>query len=313
MEHGTKGALATAAILACCAWPLPAGAQLRVVTTTTDLADLAKTIGGSRVQVESICKGPQDPHYVQARPSYMVALSRAELVIAVGLELELGWLPSLLQGARNPDIQPGREGYLDASTAIRPIEVPRGAIDRSRGDVHALGNPHYWLDPERARPVAAAIARRLGKLDPEGAATFGSNLRAFEQRTDAALARWRSALAPYRGTKIVSYHRTFNYFFERFGLQPVGYIEERPGIPPSPSHVARLIASMKAASVRVIFHESYFDRAASDAIARRTGARVLVLPTSVGGAAQASSYERLIDLLVARFVAAMQGKKEPPS
>jgi zinc/manganese transport system substrate-binding protein len=303
---------ALVAFALCTAAPLAAHAELRVVTTTTDLADLARTIGGSRVAVESICKGNQDPHYVQARPSYMVTLSRADLVISVGLELELGWLPALLQGARNPDIQPGRDGHLDASTAITAIDRPQGALDRSQGDVHALGNPHYWLDPERAKAVAGAIAGRLGKLDAKGAPSFAANLASFEQRLAAATARWTAALAPYRGAKVVSYHRTFDYFLQRFGLQALGYIEDRPGIPPSPAHVAGLIERMKAARVRAIFHESYFDRATSDAIAGRTGARVLVLPTSVGGTAQASSYERLLDQLVARFVAAMREKGPAP-
>jgi len=289
-----------------------ARADLHVVTTTTDLADLAAAVGGARVKVESLCKGNQDPHYVQARPSYMVTLSRADLVIAAGLELEIGWLPALLQGARNPEVLPGHAGYLDASSAITAIDVPRGAIDRSRGDVHALGNPHYWLDPQRARRVAAAIARRLGELDPSGRQSFDRNLRAVQQRLDAALQRWTAALEPHRGAKVVSYHRTFDYFFERFGLQPLGYIEDRPGIPPAPAHVAQLIAAMRAAGVRVIFHESYFDRATSDVIAKRTGARVLVLPTSVGGAGQASSYERLIDLLVTSLVSAMREPEPAP-
>jgi zinc/manganese transport system substrate-binding protein len=292
--------------------PLTARAELRVVTTTSDLADLARQVGGARVTVESLCKGNQDPHYVQARPSYMVTLSRADLVIAAGLELEVGWLPALLQGARNPDVMPGGPGYLDAGRAITPIDVPRGAIDRSQGDVHALGNPHYWLDPERAKSVAAAITRKLGELDPSGRASFDGNLKALQQRLDAALQRWTATLKPHRGAKVVSYHRTFDYFFARFGLQALGYIEDRPGIPPAPAHVAQLIAAMRAAGVRVIFHESYFDRATSDVIAKRTGARVLVLPTSVGGAEKASSYERLIDLLVTSFVSAMRAPGPAP-
>jgi zinc/manganese transport system substrate-binding protein len=286
---------------------VPARAALRVVTTTTDLGDLTRAVGGDRVQVETLCQGTQDPHYVQARPSYMVTLSRADLLIAVGLELEVGWLPLLIQGARNPSINPGSAGYLEGASAVTPIEVPVGPIDRSHGDIHPHGNPHYWLDPDNGRRVAAAIAARLAQLDPDNAAYFEANLEAFEARMDAASARWDAAMAPYRGTPIASYHRTFNYFLERYGLVGVGYLEERPGIPPAPAHLAGLIRRMQAEDVRLIFHESFFDAATSEMVARRSGARVLPLPTSVGGAPGVDSYERLFDHLVESFVAAMIG------
>ncbi len=281
-----------------------ADATVHVVATTTDLGDIARTIGGSRVRVETICKGAQDPHYVQARPSYMVKLSRADLLVSVGLELEVGWLPLLVQGSRNPDINPGRSGYLDASTAIIPIDLPQGQIDRSHGDVHPFGNPHYWLDPENAKSIAGVIADRLSSLDPEGAHSYRQNLQAFGERMDKSLGEWAEMMAPYRGTKVVSYHRTFNYFLSRFGLVAVGFIEERPGIPPAAAHLARLIQRMQSDSVHVIFHEPYFSRATSDLVGRRTGARVLVLPTSVGGTSSVESYDQLIDHLVRSFVAA---------
>lgn len=282
-----------------------ASAQLRVVTTTTDLGDLARTIGGSRVTVETICQGKQDPHHVQARPSYMVTLSRADLLVAAGLDLEAAWLPALVRGARNPEIAPGSPGYFDASSAITPIDVP-ASVDRSQGDVHPNGNPHYWLDPERVKHVVRALAARLSQLDPEGSAQYQKKSTELMQRLDAAIARWQKALAPYRGMKLVSYHKTFDYFLQRFGLLAIGYVEERPGIPPSPAHLSRLITAMRSQGVTLLLHEALFERGASDIVASRSDARVLVLPTSVGGDAAATSYERLIDSIVRAVAAELQ-------
>jgi zinc/manganese transport system substrate-binding protein len=316
MENGSSnmkprtslGALTLLCVLCAAA---PAWAELRIVTTTADLASMARAIGRDRVVVDSICHGRQDPHFVQARPSYMVTLSRADLLISVGLELEAGWLPALLQGARNPAVNPGRRGHLEAASVITPIDVPRGPVDRSRGDIHPLGNPHFWLDPQNAKRVAQAIGERMIALDPENAGFFRENLGSWTARIDRGLARWTRAMSPYRGTQIASYHATFNYFHARFGLQGIGYLEDRPGIPPAPAHLMDLIRLMRASHVRVIFHETYYDRATSDLVATRTGAKVLVLPTSVGGAAGASNYDRLIDLIVSQFVAAMSGQASP--
>lgn len=299
------GALVSLAHLA----PASAHASTNVVTTTEDLASIVREVGGNRVQVESICRGNEDPHVLQARPSYMVKLNRADLLIAVGLELEVGWLPALIQGARNPKINPGNPGYLDASSAIRPIGIATGPIDRSQGDVHPLGNPHYWLDPANAKPLAKRIASALAAVDPSGASTYEKNRQAFDQRIDSAMQRWTSAMAPFRGARIVSYHSTFDYFFHRFGLQSVGTVEARPGIPPSASHVAQLIARMQRDKVRVIFHETFVQRATSDLVARKAGAKVLVLPTSVGGAQGVQRYEQLIDHLVRNTVAALQAAR----
>ena len=292
------------------AWSTPALAELRVVTTTTDLGSLARAIGGDRVHVDSICHGPQDPHFVQARPSYMVTLSRADLLLAVGLELEIGWLPALIQGARNPDINPGHRGYLEASGAVTPIDVPTGPVDRSRGDIHPLGNPHFWLDPQNAKLAARAIADRMAQLDADNATFYRDNLRNWTARIDRGIARWTKAMQPYRGAKIASYHATFNYFHRRFGLSPVGYLEERPGIPPAPAHVVEIIRVMRAAHARVIFHENYYDRATSDLVASRTGAQVLVLPTSVGGVPGVGNYDQLIDYLVNKFVTALSAQAQ---
>jgi zinc/manganese transport system substrate-binding protein len=284
----------------------PSFAELRVVTTTTDLAYFAQTVGGDKIHVDSICKGSQDPHFVQARPSYMVTLSRADLVVAVGLELEVGWLPSLIQGARNPAINPGRPGYLEAATAIKPIDVPAGGVDRSRGDIHPFGNPHFWLDPLNAKLAARAIAERLAQLDGTNAKLYRDNATAFEARIDKKLSGWQATMAPFKGTKIASYHATFNYFHRRFGLDSIGYLEDRPGIPPSPAHLVDLIRQMREQKVPVVFHEEFYDHSTSDMVGQRAGAHVLVLPTSVGGATGVDTYEQLIDYLIAHFVSTMK-------
>lgn len=285
--------------------PQVALAELRVVTTTTDLGYFVNTIGGQRVHVDTICQGTQDPHFVQARPSYMVTLSRADLLVAVGLELEIGWLPSLIQGARNPTINPGHPGYFEASSAIRPIDVPQGAVDRSRGDIHPFGNPHFWLDPLNAKLAAHAIAERMAALDTGNAEFFRANVHAFEGRIDKKMQQWAERMAPFNGTKIASYHATFNYFHGRFGLNGIGYLEDRPGIPPSPAHLVDLIRKMREQHVPVIFHESFYDHSTSDMVGERTGAKVLILPTSVGGSGTAT-YEQLIDTLIDRFVKALR-------
>lgn len=282
-----------------------ASAQTRVVTTTTDLGWIVRVIGGDRVHVDTICQGNQDPHFLGARPSYMVTLSRADLVVAVGLELEIGWLPLLIQGARNPDINPGKPGYLEAATAIQPIDVPRGTVDRSQGDLHANGNPHFWLDPLNIKLVGRALAARLTQLDPAGAATFRANLESLNGRIDRRMQRWQAALAPYRGAKLATYHATFNYFARRFGLVQVGYLEDRPGIPPSPAHLAEVARAMRAANARVILHENFYDASTSNIVAARANAQVLVLPVSIGGAPGISGYEQLLDLLVERLVQAL--------
>jgi zinc/manganese transport system substrate-binding protein len=302
----TRFVVAFAVLLAGMLLASTASAELRVVTTTTDLGYFAGTIGGDRVKVDTICQGTQDPHFVQARPSYMVTLSRADLVIAVGLELEVGWLPSLIQGARNPAINPGKPGYFEASSAIRPIDVPEGPVNRAHGDVHPTGNPHFWLDPLNAKLAARAIAERMAALDGKNAEFFRANAKSFEARIDKKMAEWTAKMAPFKNTKIASYHATFNYFHKRFGLVGIGYLEDRPGIPPSPAHLVELIRRMKADKVPVVFHESLYDRKTSDMVASKAGARVLVLATSVGGTKNARTYEELVDAIVGAFVSAVK-------
>jgi zinc/manganese transport system substrate-binding protein len=292
------------ALIAAVAW-LGAGeaqAKTRVVAATEDLASLAREIGGDKIDVDSIARGYQDPHFVEPKPSFILKLNNADLLIVVGRELEIGWLPPLIQQSRNAKIQPGAGGYLDASLTAKILEIPTGQVTRAMGDVHPQGNPHYWLDPENGRRVAQAIARKLSQLQPSDAAAFSARLADFERRLTEAEQRWDAAMAPLKGLKIVTYHRSWPNFADRFGLDVIGYVEPRPGIPPSPSHTLELIAEMKRQQVKLIFVEPYFDLKTPNAIARDTGARVLVMAPSVGGEKGIADYFMLfdydIDLLV---------------
>jgi zinc/manganese transport system substrate-binding protein len=277
--------------------PAIAAAQgkLNVMATTEDLASIAREVGGDKVNVESIAKGYQDPHFVEAKPSFILKLQKADLLIAVGRELEIGWLPPLVQQSRNGKIQPGAQGYLDASLEALILEVPTGQITRAMGDVHPLGNPHYWMDPENGKRVAKEIADKLGQLRPNDKAFYDQRLADFTARLDAAEKRWLAMMAPYKGTKVVTYHRSFPNFAERFGLDIVGYVEPRPGIPPTPQHTLDLMNEMKRQNVKLVLVEPYFDLKTPNAIGRETGAKVLVMPPSVGGVKEVGDYFKLFD------------------
>jgi ABC-type Zn uptake system ZnuABC Zn-binding protein ZnuA len=285
---------------------------VNVVTTTEDLAAITRDIGGNRVTVESIARGYQDPHFVEAKPSFILKLQRADLLVVVGRELEVGWLPPLIQQSRNAKVQPGARGYLDVSSQARILDIPQGQITRAMGDVHPLGNPHYWLDPRNGTVIAQEIAGALSELRPNDRAFFEQRLRAFTSRVTEAETRWTAMMAPYTGTKVVTYHRSFTNFAERFGLDVIGYIEPRPGIPPSPQHTLDLINEMRRQNVRLILVEPYFNLKTPDAVARATSAEVLVLPPSVGGVKEATDYVALFDynvgLLAGALKAGQQGK-----
>jgi zinc/manganese transport system substrate-binding protein len=273
----------------------PARATVNVMAATEDLADLARQVGGDRVKVESIARGYQDPHFVEAKPSFILKLAKAELLVVVGRELEIGWLPPLIQQSRNAKIQPGADGYLDASLTAKILEIPTGQITRAMGDVHPLGNPHYWLDPDNGRRVAKAIADKLARVAPADAAFFASRYADFDKRVADAEKRWDAMMAPYKGLKIVTYHRSWPNFADHFGLDVIGYVEPRPGIPPSPSHTLDLIAEMKRQNVKLLLVEPYFDLKTPNSIGRETGARVLVMSPSVGGEKEITDYIKLFD------------------
>ena len=280
--------------------------KLNVMTTTEDLASIAREVGGDRITVESIAKGYQDPHFVEAKPSFILKLQKADVLVAVGRELEIGWLPPLVQQSRNGKIQPGAGGYLDASAETKILEIPQGQITRAMGDVHPLGNPHYWLDPENGKIIAREIAARLSQLRPNDKAYFDQRLTDFTNRLNDAEKRWSAAMAPYKGLKVVTYHRSFPNFTDRYGLDVIGYVEPRPGIPPSPGHTLELIQEMKRLNVKIIMVEPYFDLKTPNAIARETGARVVVLAPSVGGTKEVTDYFKLFDYNVTSLAAAIK-------
>src|SRR5438105_4493836 len=276
---------------------LPAQAQgkLNVVATTEDLASIASEVGGDHIAIDSIAKGYQDPHFVEAKPSFILKLQRADILILVGRDLEIGWLPPLIQQSRNSKVQVGADGYLDASLQARILEVPQGQITRAEGDVHPLGNPHYWLDPENGKIVAREIFDRLVRFRPNDRAYFEQRLNDFVSRLAAAEKRWVDMMAPYKGTKVVTYHRSFPNFSERFGLNIVGYVEPKPGIPPTPQHTLDLINQMKKDNVKLVLVEPYFDLKTPNSIGRETGAEVLVMFPSVGGVKEVTDYFKLFD------------------
>jgi zinc/manganese transport system substrate-binding protein len=274
---------------------MPLHAAIKVVTTIPDLAALTHEVGGDKVKVEALARGYQDPHFVEPKPSFVLKLHRADLLVVVGRDLEIGWLPALLRQSRNNGIQPGAPGYLDASLTARILEIPTGQITRAMGDVHPLGNPHYLLDPENGRRVAAALRDKLSELDRDGAAYFAGRYTDFERRLAEAEKRWDAAMAPYRGLEIVTYHRSWPNFCERFGLVVMGYVEPRPGIPPSPGHVLDLVKAMRQKDVKLLVVEPYFDLKTPNKVSRETGAKVLVLYPSVGGEKDITTYMELFD------------------
>jgi zinc/manganese transport system substrate-binding protein len=281
--------------------------KLNVVTTTADLASLTREIGGDRVTVQSIARGYQDPHFVEPKPSFLLLLRDADLLAVVGLGLEVGWLPPLLDQSRNNRIRPGSAGYLDLSRGVEILDRPAGPVDRSMGDVHPQGNPHYWLDPANAVRITIQIEQRLAQLRPADASYFRSRLDRFKTRINEANKRWTAALAPFRGAKIVTYHNSWPNFARRYGLNVIGYVEPKPGVPPSPSHLFQLINLMKAQKIKVILMEPYFDVKTPRSVAERTGAKLVVIYPSVGGAKKATDdYFQLFDTNIANVVKALK-------
>ncbi|MFY9551074.1 MAG: metal ABC transporter substrate-binding protein [Thermoanaerobaculia bacterium] len=287
----------------------PALATVRVVTSLQDFASITDAIGGKRVETFALARGYQDPHFVEPKPSFVLKLSKADLLILAGLELEVGYLPPLIDQSRNDKIRPGAPGYLDASVGCDILERPTGVVTRAMGDVHPFGNPHYWLDPENGRIIARSIADRLAKLDPAGAAEYNANLAAFEAKLTEGEKRWQAALAPYAGTEVVTYHNSWPNFLKRFKLVAAGYIEPKPGIPPSPSHTVELIELMRAGKVPVILMEPYFDRKTPAMIAEKTGATLLVFIPSVGGVPEIKDYFSLFDYDVHLLADALAARK----
>ena len=286
---------------------VPAAARkLNVVTSTTDMAALAQEVGGDNISVDAIARGYQDPHFVEAKPSFLLKLKQADLLVVVGLQLEIGWLPPLINQSGNARIQVGAAGYLDASQFADILDVPTGPVTRAMGDVHPLGNPHYWLDPNNGRRIARGLANKLAEMDPPNAATYQQRFQDFDKRLAAADQKWAAQMKPYQGRKVVTYHNSLPNFAHHFGLNVIGYVEPRPGIPPTPSHTIELIGLMKRENCKIIMVEPYFDRKTPDSIARETGGTVVEYLPSVGGEKDVTDYFKLFDYDIALLTKAFQ-------
>lgn len=333
-------------VLLAASWLLAAGpawaAKLSIVATTPTLASLARSVAGGKAAVISLASGREDPHYLQALPSYLVRARKADLWIKSGMDLEIGWEGPVLDGSRNPAIRPGRLGYLDVSAGVMKLEVPKGKISREMGDVHPAGNPHWWLDPLNGRIAAGSIAKRLVELDPGNARVYMSNLAGFRLELDrkmfgpvlletikgarlwALLLRgelaaelkkrnlsgqvggWYGAMAPFRGEAIVTYHKSWVYFCERFGLRVIAELEPKPGVPPSGSHLQKVIRIAKKQGVKLILMENFYSPKAARLVADQIGAKVVQTTNSVGGDAGAVDYIALMDLIVDRVSRALR-------
>ena len=280
-------------------------AVLHVVSSIPVLGSLAKEVGGDRVAIESLGKGYQDPHFVEPKPNLMLVLNKADLLLQVGLDLEIGWLPPLVLGSRNAKIQPGETGNLDCSRVIPVMDVPTTKVDRSMGDIHPMGNPHYWLPPGNARLLAKEIADRLAQLDPEGKATYDKNLASFLAKVDAKEKEWAPLVAKLKGVKIATYHQSWSYLSHWLGMEEMGYVEPKPGIPPDPQHLVRLIAAMKSAGAKLLVMEDFYNKNTAQLVANKAGAKLLDLPTDVGATPELKSWFDLLDLVLKRLAAAV--------
>ena len=287
---------------------LSAQAKLNVVATLPDYGAIAREIGGDKITVTSIARGTEDPHFVDARPSYVRVLNQADVLIEGGAELEIGWLPPLVSGARNKKILSDAPGHVILSRQIQ-LEVPTGPVDRSMGDVHPLGNPHFSLDPANGKLIANTLAETFSRLDPGNAAYFQGNRQKFNERLEQKLAEWKKLMEPYRGTKVVTYHKSFTYFLERFGLELAGTIEPKPGIEPSPSYLNALIPRLKTAGVKLVMVEPFRPRKTPENVAQAIGGKLLLVPDSVNGNEKIKDYISLFDYGVAQITAALKESK----
>lgn len=284
-----------------------ATAQIQVVTTIPDLASITKHVGGDEVEVFSIAKGYQNAHFVDPKPSYIVRLSRADMFITVGLDLEIGWAPQLVQSSRNSKIQRGNPGYVDASEGISLLQVPT-STSREEGDIHIYGNPHYWLDPIRGKQIAQNIYNHLIEIAPENQDLFSKNLQAFQSRVDRKMEKWQALMEPYKGTGIIAYHNEWVYFEERFGLEIVDFLEPKPGIPPTPSQLVTVINKIKGQNIPVIINSPYYSSKSPEVVARNTNAEVVVLSTMTGGLEPIEDYFDLFDYNIKTLTDALESQ-----
>jgi len=286
-----------------------AAAGLHVVATTPEYGAIAAAIGGDKIAVATLAKPTEDPHFVDAKPSHIVTLNRADLLIEGGADLEAGWLPPLLDGARNPKIAAGAPGHIRASEGIQLLDVP-AVLDRSQGDVHAAGNPHFMMDPANARIVAEHIAKVLCSLDAASCPAFTANLQAFLAKLEGKTKEWEAALASFKGTPIVTYHPTWRYFAKRFELVSDVFLEPKPGIPPSPPHLAEVMRKMNEGKMRVVLVEPFQSRKTAEAVANRTNAVVVDVCQFPGGLpGTKDDYIALMDADVKAIIAGLSAQK----
>ena len=278
---------------------------IKVVTTTTDMKSIAELIGGVKVSVSSIATGYQNPHFVDPKPSYIISLTKADLFVTVGLDLETGWSPQLLSSSRNNKIQKGSAGYVDASEGISLLQVP-SSLNRSEGDIHIYGNPHYWLDPMNGKGIARNIANGLERVDPSNKSFYEANFQAFIGKIDLKMKEWMVKMAAFKDSKIIAYHNEWVYFETRFGLQIVDFMEPKPGIPPTPSQMVKVIKEVKANNIKVIISSPYFTTSSSDVVSKQTGAKALTLATSVGGFEAVKNYFDLFDYNINQLTGALR-------
>ena len=285
-----------------------ARAELNVVASLPDFGAIAEAIGGKAVKVTTIARGSEDPHFVDARPSFVRVLNKADLLIEGGAELEMGWLPTLVNAARNEKLQGTGPGHLVLSKYMKLLDVPAGAVDRSMGDVHAAGNPHYWLDPRNGIVIAGQIADALTQLDAKNAALFRQNLADFSAKLNAKWPEWQKKMEPLRGTKIITYHKSFEYLASAFGMEVFGQLEPKPGIEPTPSHINQLVQNAKNAGVKLVVIEPFRPRRQAEQVSKAIDARVVVLPDKTGSTPEAKDYISLFDSIVNKLTAEAAAK-----
>lgn len=278
---------------------------IKVVTTTTDMKSITELVGGNKVSVTSIATGYQNPHFVDPKPSYIISLSNADMFVTVGLDLETGWSPQLVSSSRNNKIQKGAAGYVDASNGVGLLQVPSSA-NRGEGDIHIYGNPHYWLDPLNGKVIARNIATGLERVDPANKTFYEINLQVFFGKIDAKMKEWQAKMAPYRGSKIIAYHNEWVYFEKRFRLEIVDFMEPKPGIPPSPSQLVKVIREITANKIKAIISSPYFTTSSSDIVAKQTGAKQVVLATSVAAFSSIKDYFGVFDYNIDQLVGALK-------
>jgi zinc/manganese transport system substrate-binding protein len=288
--------------------PFLAQAKLKVIATTPDFGSIAEAVGGDKVEVTTLARPTEDPHFVDAKPSFIVKLNRADAVIEGGAELEIGWLPPLLEGARNAKLESGAPGHIVANQGVQLMEVP-ATLDRSKGDIHAAGNPHFMTDPMNARMAAQHVADSFCALDPKSCDTYRANLKKFTDELDAKMAEWEKLMAPYKGQEVVAYHDSWPYFARRFGLKIDMFLEPKPGIPPTPAHLAEVILKMKEDKTHVIIVDPYQNRKTADTVARNTDATVVNVTQFPGGVkGTEGGYIQMMDYLVKAIAQALGSK-----